>query len=70
MLDEVLGELPHDLRTVFVMCEVEEVTMSEVAVALGIPAGTVASRLRRAREAFAVLAAATRARLDAEAGDE
>jgi len=67
VLDEVLDRLPTDLRTVFVMCDLEELTMSEVALAVGIPAGTVASRLRRARDAFEALAAEARARL-AKAG--
>ena len=40
-------DLPH--RTVWVMCEVEGLDGREVAVALGIPAGTVRSRLFRAR---------------------
>lgn len=53
-LDEVLDALPADLRTVLVLHELEEMEMSEVAELLGIPAGTVASRLRRAREKFEV----------------
>ena len=40
--------------------------MSEVAQALGIPAGTVASRLRKAREVFGELAAEERRRLGHE----
>ena len=61
VLDGVLAELPDELRTVLVMCELEELTMGEAADALGLPAGTVASRLRRAREAFGERAAAMRA---------
>jgi RNA polymerase sigma-70 factor (ECF subfamily) len=64
VLDGILGELPDDLRSVFVMCDIEELTMSEVAASLGVPAGTVASRLRRAREAFAGLAAEARRKLE------
>jgi RNA polymerase sigma-70 factor (ECF subfamily) len=41
-----------DLRTVFILYEVEEMTMAEIATVLQIPPGTVASRLRRAREDF------------------
>jgi len=63
VLDEILEKLPGELRVVFVMCDLEELTMSEVAQGLGIPAGTVASRLRRARETFGELAAETRRRL-------
>ncbi len=66
VLDAILDRLPDDLRTVFVMCDLEELTMSEVAEALRVPAGTVASRLRRARETFGKLAAEARVRLELE----
>ena len=52
MLDALLAALPLDLRAVFVLYELEELTMAEIARALDLPMGTVASRLRRAREAF------------------
>ncbi len=52
MLDDVLDAMPMDLRAVFTLYEIEELTMAEVADLLAIPAGTVASRLRRAREHF------------------
>ena len=51
-VDEVLRSMSQQLRTVFVLFEIEEVCMSEIAQALNLPAGTVASRLRRARQAF------------------
>ena len=51
-LDRVLGLLSDELRAVFLMYEVEEMTMREIAEALELPPGTVASRLRRARAAF------------------
>jgi RNA polymerase sigma-70 factor (ECF subfamily) len=51
-LDRVLDEMSLDLRSVFVLYEVEEMTMAEIAAALDLPPGTVASRLRRAREEF------------------
>jgi RNA polymerase sigma-70 factor (ECF subfamily) len=63
VLDDLLEQLPPDLRSVFVMCDLEELTMSEVAASLAIPPGTVASRLRRAREVFGELAAEARRRL-------
>jgi RNA polymerase sigma-70 factor (ECF subfamily) len=53
LLDEALSSLPDDLRRVFVLCEIEEIPAREVALLEDIPAGTVASRLRRARDAFA-----------------
>lgn len=52
LLDRELHAMPEALRAVLVMCDVEEMTMAEVAVTLGIRAGTVASRLRRARARF------------------
>ena len=44
--------MPVDLRTVFVLRELQELEGVEVAELLGIPLGTVASRLRRAHEDF------------------
>ena len=41
-----------DLRQVFVLFDLEELTTTEVASVLHVPKGTVASRLRRAREVF------------------
>ena len=52
MLDRVLSQMEDDLRKVFVLHEFEELKMYEIAEALGIPQGTVASRLRRARVEF------------------
>lgn len=49
-LDAILEELPDALRATFVLFELELQTQTEVAAALQIPAGTVASRVRRARE--------------------
>lgn len=51
-LDTILGTMPEEQRDVFVLYEIEELTMAEIAEALTVPAGTVASRLRRAREIF------------------
>ena len=53
MVSSVLDRMDEDLRMVFLLCDVEEMTSLEVAEALGIPVGTVKSRLRRAREDFA-----------------
>lgn len=60
LLDRLLEPLPMELRAVLVLHEGEEMTAPEIAELLGIPAGTVASRLRRAREE--VKAALLRAR--------
>ena len=53
----VLEQLSLELRAVFVLYELEEFTMAEIAATLGLPPGTVASRLRRGRETFERLAA-------------
>jgi RNA polymerase sigma-70 factor (ECF subfamily) len=52
LLDRTLSSMPDDLRTVFVFYELEDMSMADIASTLGIPQGTVASRLRRAREEF------------------
>jgi RNA polymerase sigma-70 factor (ECF subfamily) len=52
LLDEILGSMPLELRTVLVLFELEQMTKSEVAALLEIPEGTAMSRLRRAREEF------------------
>jgi RNA polymerase sigma-70 factor, ECF subfamily len=57
LLDRALGELPFELRAVFVLYELEQLTMAEIASTLALAPGTVASRLRRARESFEALAA-------------
>jgi len=63
LLDEILDGLDDDLRCVFVLHELEHLTMAEIAELLGIPAGTAASRLRRARAEVEHHAARLRARL-------
>ena len=52
LLDYLLDELPMELRAVFVLFEIEEMSTADIAAMLELPTGTVASRLRRAREDF------------------
>jgi RNA polymerase sigma-70 factor (ECF subfamily) len=52
LLNRVLDDMPFDLRTVFILFELEGMRSPEIAEVVGVPLGTVASRLRRAREAF------------------
>jgi RNA polymerase sigma-70 factor (ECF subfamily) len=52
LLDELLGKLPGELRRVLVLAEIEELTAQQIGELEALPAGTVASRLRRARAAF------------------
>jgi len=58
LLDRALDRLPSELRAPFVLFEVENHSMLEIAELLSIPRGTVASRLRRAREQFLAAAQA------------
>ena len=69
LLDQVLGAMPMDLRAVFVLFEIEEMTMMEIATLADIPPGTVASRLRRARQVFQEKARKLTAGQHAERGD-
>lgn len=48
----VLDELSDAQRQVIVLCDVESRPRAEVAELLGVPEGTLKSRLRLAREAF------------------
>jgi RNA polymerase sigma-70 factor (ECF subfamily) len=52
LLGEILDGMDLDLRAVFVLFELEELSGPVIAELLGIPIGTVNSRLRRARAAF------------------
>src|SRR5207237_715401 len=52
-LDEELGRLPDHYRGVVVLCDLEGMTRKEAARQLGIPEGSVASRLARARPLLA-----------------
>jgi len=70
MLDAVLFSMPLELRTVFVLFELERLPTAEIAALLGIPTGTVASRLRRAREDFHAQAKRIRARVGEQGGDK
>jgi len=56
VLDQFLALLPDELREVFILFELEGMTMAAMADALSLPPGTVASRLRRAREEFSEMA--------------
>ena len=49
-LDRAIARLPTEQRAVLLLVTLEEMSYEEVARALGIPIGTVMSRLSRARE--------------------
>lgn len=63
LMGHILDGMALDLRTVFVLSEIEGMTMPEVAALVEIPVGTATSRLRRAREAFRAAAANLEAQL-------
>lgn len=49
LIESKIDDLPEAYRTVFMLREVEDMTVEETATALGIPAATVRSRLFRAK---------------------
>ena len=51
-LDRALAALPEHYRVVVVLADVEGLKYGEIAEALGVPVGTVRSRLARARSAL------------------
>ncbi len=59
---ELVDDLPADLRQAFVLTRVIGLSYTEAAVVMGVPIGTVRSRVHRARErVIAALDAAERA---------
>jgi RNA polymerase sigma-70 factor, ECF subfamily len=50
LIDAALRRLPHDLRTAVTLRDVEGLDYKEIAEVLGIPVGTVMSRIARGRE--------------------
>jgi RNA polymerase sigma-70 factor (ECF subfamily) len=50
-----IDELPPVLREVVLLCALEEMSYEEAALVLGVPVGTVRSRLHRAKARLADL---------------
>jgi RNA polymerase sigma-70 factor, ECF subfamily len=63
ILDLLLEQMPFDFRIALVLFEIEELSISEIAQVLGIPRGTAASRVRRAREDYEARVRRLRARM-------
>jgi RNA polymerase sigma-70 factor (ECF subfamily) len=51
-LDEVLDQLDPEKRAVFVLYEIDELSAEQIAATVGVPVGTVYSRLKAARQEF------------------
>jgi RNA polymerase sigma-70 factor (ECF subfamily) len=51
-LDRILERMPENLKEAFILFELEDLSVPQIAELLAIPGGTVASRLRRARAFF------------------
>jgi len=51
-LESILAAMDPDLRELFVLYEIEDMTGEEISQALSLPLGTVYSRLQLARAAF------------------
>ncbi len=62
LLHELLDELPAAVREVFVLVELEELSVEAAAAALGLRASTCKSRLRSARREFDAAVRRERAR--------
>jgi len=56
-LDRALDELPTELRSILILWAVDELSYNEIAEVVGIPIGTVMSRLHRARQRLTSLLA-------------
>jgi RNA polymerase sigma-70 factor (ECF subfamily) len=52
LLEQAMHHLPHRLREILVLRELEGLSYREIAEVVGIPTGTVMSSLFRARERF------------------
>jgi len=57
LLTSVLASLSEAKREVFILAELEEMTVPEIAAALELPVNTAYSRLRHARQEFEALLA-------------
>ena len=68
LCDLALSKVNPDLVEVFVLYEIEGLSSPEIAALLEIPLGSVASRLRRAREQFRAAVVRLERRMQREGG--
>jgi len=68
VLDRVLEAIDMELRVVFILFELEEMSTIQIGELLEIPVGTASSRLRRAREAFEAVVKRMKARGELRGG--
>jgi RNA polymerase sigma-70 factor (ECF subfamily) len=61
---EALEQLPSDFREVLVLREFEEMSYREIASVVGVPIGTVMSRLARARDRLSALLRSSSLRME------
>jgi len=54
-IQQAIEALPVHFREIILLCDLEEMSYQEIGQALGIPTGTVMSRLSRARKAMRTL---------------
>ena len=69
MLHAVLDRMSLELRTVFVLYELEALEITKIAELEEIPVGTASSRLRRARVEFSSIAKRLRSALENRPGE-
>lgn len=69
ILERLLDELDVEKRALLVMFEIDELSCEEIADILGVPMGTVYSRLHGARKAFAQVVARFRLRAGRTKGE-
>jgi RNA polymerase sigma-70 factor (ECF subfamily) len=50
LLERLVSSLPRDLREALILSATEELTSAEISQVLGIPEGSVRTRLLRARQ--------------------
>lgn len=62
LLHAILDEMDDDRRAAFVMAELEQMTVPDIATALGLNVNTAYARLRAARQTFEAALARHRAR--------